>query len=272
MVTRRIGGGEFPGLRIDGAADEDPIRLRRGDAERRAQQVEHGLERGVGRKQCELEVPEAKAADNRSHRVERGRAQAQKRRVAANDDLLGRDDLRQSIDDLGAGGCRLNRTCQKRGDNRDEGSRADSHGVVQSKALANHRTVSFQTVVGALQRAKWERVALAPLCLAKSASWSVAPPPRGGAATLRRSGATQPVSLQLEPEVLPVNAGPASGLGDVVAGRAKEVVEITPFESLQGLGASGVERLEYAVARRRDRSLDSQDRLAVRRIDAQVLG
>src|SRR5216684_6270683 len=144
MVTRRIGGGEFPGLRIDGAADEDPIRLRRGDAERRAQQVEHGLERGVGRKQCELEVPEAKAADNRSHRVERGRAQAQKRRVAANDDLLGRDDLRQSIDDLGAGGCRLNRTCQKRGDNRDEGSRAESHGVVQSKALAKppYRVIS----------------------------------------------------------------------------------------------------------------------------------
>src|SRR6266851_1725101 len=268
MVTRRTGGGEFPGLRIDGAADQDPIRLCRGDAERRAQQVEHGLERGVGRKQCELEVPEAKAADNRSHRVERGRAQAQKPRAAANDDLLGRDDLRQSIDDLDGGGCRLNRTCQKRGDDGDEGSRSESHGVVQSKALANHRTVSFQTVVEATERAKWELVALAPLRLAKSASWSVVPPPRGGAATLRRSGAAQSVSLQLEPEILPVNAGPASGLGDVVAGRAKETVEVGPFEPLQGLGASGVERLEDPVPRRCDRSLDSQDRFAVRRIDA----
>ena len=128
-VAWRARGGELPGLRVCRAADEDAIRLGGGDGERGAERVEHALERSGGRQDRELEVPQPEIADDRAHQVEGGRAQRGEHRcIAAHDQLLRCDDLRQAVDDLRGGRGGPGRAGQRcRGGDRNQHSGEVAH-------------------------------------------------------------------------------------------------------------------------------------------------
>ena len=82
-----------------------------------AEQVEDALQRRVGRQDRQPEVPQPEERDHRAYGVEGGRTQAQRRRrIAAHDQLLRDDDLRQAIDDLSGRSDRTGGTCQREGD------------------------------------------------------------------------------------------------------------------------------------------------------------
>src|SRR5712664_372107 len=92
-----------------------------------------------------------------------------------------------------------------------------------------------------------------------------------GEAAALRPRPRDAVPLQLQPQVLAIEPGPACRLGDVVPRSLEEPAEIRPFEARHHVRPRLVERLRRAVGRDRGRRATKHE-IAFAHADAWALG
>ena len=199
-IARGAAGREVPGLGKSRAAEEDPIRLRGGDPGRSAQSVQRLLERNAHRQLHQVEHGLAGGGERRSDESQRIRARERKRRIAAHDDLPGRDDLRQAVDHLRDARYRASRRGQcEGGDDRENGGcpgYTDHGGKVTAifqpdSPLRKSKYLPIRQI----SKRKHKR-GVRTTGLVRSGGSAVAPVPRMGRRRLPRC-ARHPVPLQL---------------------------------------------------------------------------